>query len=81
MRKYARVEGVTLPPSEEICPSRGSNSPTAGAQNLTQFGEKGKNDGTTDKMWSPGGEDFSNSITDFCTLIISHDFFCKLWDS
>ena len=44
MRKYARVEGVTLPPPEEICPSRGSNSPVVGAQNLTQFGEKGKND-------------------------------------
>ncbi len=42
MRKYARAEGVTLPPSEEICPSGGSNSPTVGARNLTQFGEKGK---------------------------------------
>jgi hypothetical protein len=38
--------------------------------------------GTTDKMWSPGGEDFSTSITDFVTLIISHAIFlCKLWDS
>ena len=35
VRKYARVGGVTLPPSEEICPSGGSNSPVAGAQNLT----------------------------------------------
>ena len=43
MRKYARAEGVTLPPSEELCPSGGSNSPAAGARNLTQFGEKGKN--------------------------------------
>ncbi len=43
VRKYARAEGVTLPPSEELCPSGGSNSPAAGAQNLTQFGEKGKN--------------------------------------
>ena len=42
MRKYARAEGVTLPPSDEICPSGGSNSPAVGAQNLTQFGEKGK---------------------------------------
>ena len=42
MRKYARAEGVTLPPSEEICPSGGSNSSAVGAQNLTQFGEKGK---------------------------------------
>ena len=31
VRKYARAEGVTLPPSEELCPSRGSNSPAAGA--------------------------------------------------
>ena len=44
VRKYARAEGLTLPPSEELCPSGGSNSPAAGAQNLTQFGEKGKND-------------------------------------
>jgi hypothetical protein len=43
LRKYARVEGVTLPPSEDLCPGRGSNSPTVGARNLTQFGEKGKN--------------------------------------
>jgi hypothetical protein len=42
LRKYARAEGVTLPPSEEICPSGGSNSPAIGARNLTQFGEKGK---------------------------------------
>ncbi len=35
LRKYARAEGVTLPPSEELCPSGGSNSPAAGAQNLT----------------------------------------------
>jgi hypothetical protein len=35
LRKYARAEGVTLPPSEELCPSGGSNSPTAGARNLT----------------------------------------------
>ncbi len=44
MRKYARAEGVTLPPSEELCPSEGSHSLAAEAQNLTQFGEKGKND-------------------------------------
>ncbi len=44
LRKYARVEGVTLLPPEGICPRGGSNSPAAGAQNLTQFGEKGKND-------------------------------------
>ena len=31
--------------------------------------------GTTDKMWSPGGEDFSISITDFVTFIISHAIF------
>ena len=42
LRKYARAEGVTLPPFEEISPSGGSNSPTVGARNLTQFGEKGK---------------------------------------
>ncbi len=30
-RKYAQAEGVTLPPSEEICPSGGSNSPAVGA--------------------------------------------------
>ena len=42
MRKYAQAEGVTLPPSEEICPSGGSNSPVVGAQNLTQYGENGK---------------------------------------
>ncbi len=42
VRKYARVEGVTLPPSEDLCPSGGSNSPAAGARNLTQFGEKGR---------------------------------------
>ena len=47
LRKYARVEGVTLPPSEDLCPSGGSNSPAAGAQNLTQFGEKGKNGSET----------------------------------
>ena len=41
-RKYARAEVVTLQPSEEICPSGGSNSPAVGARNLTQFGEKGK---------------------------------------
>ena len=35
LRKYARVEGVTLPPSEVLCPSGGSNSPAVGAQNLT----------------------------------------------
>ena len=46
MRKYARAEGVTLPPSDEICPSGGSNSPTIGAQHLTHFGEKGK------ELWS-----------------------------
>ncbi len=43
LRKYACAEGVTLLPSEDLCPSGGSNSPAAGAQNLTQFGEKGKN--------------------------------------
>ena len=43
MRKYARVEEVTLPLPEEICPGGGSDSPL-GARNLTQFGEKGKND-------------------------------------
>ena len=43
VRKYARAEGVTLPPSKELCPSGGSNSPAAGARSLTQFGEKGKN--------------------------------------
>ena len=43
MRKYARMPGVTLPPSENLCPSGGSNSPAVGARNLTQFGEKGKN--------------------------------------
>jgi hypothetical protein len=43
VRKYARAEGVTLPPSEDLCPSGGSNSPAVGARNLTQFGEKGKN--------------------------------------
>ncbi len=48
MRKYAHAEGVTLPPSEELCPSGGSNSPAAGARNLTQFGEKGKN---VSKTW------------------------------
>ena len=42
LKKYAQVEGVTLLPSEEICPSRRSNSPAAGTQNLTQFGEKEK---------------------------------------
>jgi hypothetical protein len=42
LRKYAHAEGVTLLPSEEICPSGGSNSLAVGAQNLTQFGEKGK---------------------------------------
>jgi hypothetical protein len=31
--------------------------------------------GTTAKMWSPGGYDFSRSITDFVTLIISHAIF------
>ena len=37
---------------------------------------------TSDKMWSPGGYDFSSSITDFVTLIISHAIFlCKFWDS
>ncbi len=41
--KYARVEGVTLPPSEDLCPTGGSNSPAVGAQNLTQSGEKGMN--------------------------------------
>ena len=40
--KYALAEGVTLPPSEEICPSGGSNSPAIGVKNLTQFREKGK---------------------------------------
>jgi hypothetical protein len=44
VRKYARAEGVTLPPSEELCPSGGSNSPAAGVRNLTRFREKGKND-------------------------------------
>ncbi len=35
--------------------------------------------GSSAKMWSPGGYDFSSSITDFVTLIISHAiFFCKL---
>ncbi len=43
LRKYARVEGVTLPLSEDLCPSGGSNSPAVRARNLTQFGEKGKN--------------------------------------
>jgi hypothetical protein len=43
LRKYARAEGVILPPSEELCLSGGSNSPATGAQSLTQFGEKGKN--------------------------------------
>ena len=43
VRKYARAEGVTLPPSEDLCPSGESHSPAAEAQNLTQFGEKGKN--------------------------------------
>ena len=43
LRKYARAEGVTVPPSEEICPSGGSNSPAFGAHNLTQFREKWKN--------------------------------------
>jgi hypothetical protein len=43
MRKYAHVEGVTLPPSEDLCPSGGSNSPAVGTRILTQFGEKGKN--------------------------------------
>ena len=42
MRKYAHAEGATLPLSEEIPPSGGSNSPAIGAQNLAQFGEKGK---------------------------------------
>ncbi len=35
LRKYAQVEGETLPPTEEICPSGGSDSPAVGAQNLT----------------------------------------------
>jgi hypothetical protein len=48
LRKYDRAEGVTLPPSEEIFPSRGSNSPAVGAQNLTQFGEKGAQ---LDSIW------------------------------
>jgi len=30
---------------------------------------------TTDKMWSPGGKDFSSGITDFVTLITSHTIF------
>jgi hypothetical protein len=34
---WADLEGT-----EAICPSGGSNSPVVGAQNLTQFGEKGK---------------------------------------
>jgi hypothetical protein len=44
VRKYARVEGVTLPTPEEISPSRGSDFPAVGARNLIQFGEKRKND-------------------------------------
>jgi hypothetical protein len=44
LRKYVCAEGVTLPPSEDLCPSGGSNSPAAGARNLTQSGEKGKNE-------------------------------------
>ena len=37
--------------------------------------------GTSDKMWSPGGQDFSSSITDFVTSKMSHTIFlCKFCD-